>query len=168
MNKSLPHIRPATYADITRIAEIHVFARRLAYFGIAPDDYLFHENGVCERMTFFAENLQDNFVYDDGIIKGFVTINPSPDEDAAEYFELQRLYVEPLFQGQGIGAALLQFFEQIAAARAFSKTCLWVLEKNTKARGFYEKLGYFPDGASRHAANYEAMHIRCVKRKAGL
>lgn len=156
-------IRHATSNDITRIAEIHLFTRRLAYRGIAPDDYLFNKNGIKERLDFFTDNLHDVFVYDDGIIKGFISVGSSPDADAADFFELGRIYVEPLFQGEGIGEKMIIFFEEEAHRRGFRKTCLWVLEKNTKARKFYEKMGYAPDGAFRYAKNYEATHIRHIK-----
>jgi ribosomal protein S18 acetylase RimI-like enzyme len=35
------------------------------------------------------------------------------------------------------------------AIRGFAEAILWVFEANTAARGFYERLGWSPDGASK-------------------
>ena len=51
--------------------------------------------------------------------------------------EVEKLFVEPQFQSQGIGAALLRFalWEKNADA-------LWVLEYNTRGIAFYERNGF--------------------------
>ena len=138
-------------ADIGRIAEIHVFGQRKAYRGILTDEWLFGETTVAKRTEYFKKQLENPrraaFVYYDGIIKGFFIAAPCPDEGKAHALELERIFVEPLMQGQGIGKKLLLYCEEMAARLGFPEICLWVLEKNHAARGFYEKMGYALDGS---------------------
>ena len=54
------------------------------------------------------------YVYDDGLIKGFVQMNGT---------EVCKLYVEPCFQNGGIGRELLEF-----AVWEHNADCLWALE----------------------------------------
>lgn len=51
--------------------------------------------------------------------------------------ELYKLFVEPVLQGQGIGAALLTHAVDTMGPRQ-----LWALEKNTRAIAFYERHGF--------------------------
>ena len=55
--------------------------------------------------------------------------------------EVYKVYVDSFFSGRGIGGALLEF-----AAAQTGASRLWVLEKNRKARAFYEKHGFLPTG----------------------
>jgi GNAT superfamily N-acetyltransferase len=71
---------------------------------------------------------------------------------------LERLYVEPDVQGQGIGTALL---EQAKALRP-GGLVLWVFQKNTGARRFYERHGFrlvkLTDGAENMEREPDALY----------
>lgn len=123
-------IRPATQADLCRIAEILVFNNRIHYYPIFQDAaYSFGEMQVTHVMAqYTADRLSHTWVYDDGVVKGFVQ---------AASGEVEKLYVEPAFQNQGIGAALLDFAVTRQDARF-----LWALEKNQKAVAFYRRHGF--------------------------
>jgi ribosomal protein S18 acetylase RimI-like enzyme len=54
--------------------------------------------------------------------------------------ELYALYTLNRAYGAGLGAALLR------AALGYSPAYLWVLEANPRARAFYGKHGFHPDG----------------------
>jgi len=140
-------------SDVSRVAEIHVFGWRSAYTGIVSDEYLFNKLLVSKRMSYFQNAVQnvieETYVYDDGIVKAFMTIGACRDNDKPAAFELWGLYVEPLMKRRGIGLEMVTFCKQKAIERDFKEICLWVLEKNTEARTFYEKLGYKPDGAKK-------------------
>ncbi|MBO6052470.1 MAG: GNAT family N-acetyltransferase, partial [Clostridia bacterium] len=79
------------------------------------------------RELFEAGFPRGTFVYDDGVVKGFVTISGE---------EIGRLFVELCLWGRGIGHALL------AEAMAEGGRRLWVLEKNIRAIRFYERHGF--------------------------
>ena len=159
-------IRAMRHSDVPRVAEIHVFGWRSAYRGIVPDDYLFNNMLVPKRIEAFYVLLSgsgENYVFDDGIIKAFLTVGKCRDEDKPEAFELCGLYVEPLMKRQGIGAIMAGHCEKRAADRGFREICLWVLEKNAASRAFYEKMGYLPDGARKFLEHINADEIRYSK-----
>lgn len=160
-------IRPMEASDIARVAEIDVFGRRCAYRGIVSDDDLFNKIIVPKRIERLTNNLDDivneSYVYDDGIIKGFLKIGPCEDEDETGSFEIWSLYIDPFMQRQGIGSTMLDFSEITAKQRGYNKICLWTLEKNAAARAFYEKLGYAPDGAKKFLEDIEAYQVRYFK-----
>ena len=167
-------IRPMQISDIPRVAEIHVFGWRCAYRGIVSDEHLFNTLLVSKRMERFEEHLRniesdsyvfgESYVFDDGIIKAFLTIGPCRDEDKPEAFELGGIYVDPCMQGQGVGAALVAFCENIAAERNYSEICIWTFEKNAPARAFYEKHGYALDGVTQIVEPYRAVGVRYCKK----
>ena len=81
-------IRRATKEDVSRIAEILVFAKRMKYRSIFNDDaYSFCELQVLSVAEKYIENgfLNNMFLYDDGIIKGLIRI---------EKDEIVELYVD--------------------------------------------------------------------------
>jgi putative acetyltransferase len=50
---------------------------------------------------------------------------------------IDQLYVLPLWQGQGVGQALM-----LVAKAAWPRLQLWTFQRNTLARRFYEKQGF--------------------------
>ena len=130
-------IRPATEADVSRIAEIIVFNNRLNFFPIFRDESF--SFGTVQVLPLARQYLNDPdllhraWVYDDGVVKG-LTVVKGP--------EIEKLYVEPAFQGRGIGAALLAY-----AVDALGARWLWALEKNEGALRFYARHGFTPTGA---------------------
>ena len=126
-------IRKSIATDIERLAEITVFAKRVAYRPIFNDDvFSFNVLTVTSVMNVLREYMDDIWVWEDGsIVKGFVHI---------ENNEIKELYVDWFFQRYGIGTKLFQF--------ALSKGCdfLWVLEHNKNAIVFYEKNGFIVTG----------------------
>lgn len=55
--------------------------------------------------------------------------------------EVTTLYVRKEDHGRGVGAALLSHLFDEIACLGRREAFLWVLEKNMKARGFYEHMG---------------------------
>ena len=97
--ESTSYIRPAAEADLGRIAEIEVFNYRLNFYPIFRDDeFYFRDLQVSTRSASLGRFLDELWVYDDGAVKGFIRVHGD---------ELCKLFVEPVLQSQGIGAALL-------------------------------------------------------------
>ena len=128
-------IRKAKKEDLSRIAEIFVFNNRINYFPIFQDaGYSFGELqvvSVIDRYFSRDEVLRDIYVYDDGLVKGFLLL---------EGTEIGKLYVESCFQSQHIGQALIRFAIDRGA------DLVWALEKNTRAIAFYARHGFRPTG----------------------
>ena len=131
MNTTTEKIRQATPADLSRIAEILVFDKRINFRPIfRDDDYSFNALQVLKVAKDCAkpEILNHIYVYDDGIVKGLIHI---------EGTEIKELYVDHFFQSQGIGARLIEFAKETHYADH-----LWAIEKNTRAIAFYEAHGF--------------------------
>lgn len=140
-------IRKATLIDAQRIAEIIVYGWRFAYKGMIDDTYLYGELSVVKRYQSLSEVLSGEhgfFVYEeDGIMKAFVLVSePRESAETSDYSELVAIYVEPQFKGMGIGQKLIAFAEELSLNNQKNAIRLWVLEKNEKARAFYEKCGF--------------------------
>jgi putative acetyltransferase len=161
-------IRPIKPCDINRVAEIHTFGRRTALRGILPDDQLFNKINVTERTEYFQKDIQntlhESYVYDDGVIRGFLTIRPNQCEDYGKHLEILRIYTDPAMKGEGIGSKLLDFAWQKAIQKGCDGICLWVVEENTAARNFYERRGYTFEGSKKE--RHGATQVRYCKSAA--
>ncbi len=126
------NIRKATTTNLSRIAEIYIFNNRINYFPIFKDpSFSFGELQVVSLIDHYLkkeEILNQLYVFDDGLIKGFFQIQGT---------EICKLYVEPCFQSEGIGHELITY-----AIREFGADHLWALEKNTRAIAFYQRHGF--------------------------
>jgi ribosomal protein S18 acetylase RimI-like enzyme len=161
-------IRVMQLKDVPRVAEIHVFGWRCAYRGIVSDEFLFNKMIVTERAIVFDNavhnHTEETYVFDDGIIKAFLTIGVCRDADKPDSYELWGIYVDPFMKRQGIGTKMVDYCKNIAIDNGFQEICLWVLEKNTDARLFYEKQGYYPDGTKKFIDFLAATEIRYSKK----
>ena len=119
-------IRTARNDDLNRIAEIEVFNYRLKFYPIFHDDgFYFGELQVPNVARRYADSLEDLRVWDDGVVKGFILVKDG---------EVKKFFVEPVLQGQGIGARLLEYAVEHLGAQT-----LWALEKNDGAIRFYQR-----------------------------
>ena len=62
--------------------------------------------------------------------------------------ELYALYVRPAWWSTGTGRALMDHVLARVSAAGYRCITLWVLEDNARARRFYQRAGFTPDGAS--------------------
>lgn len=147
-------IRAATIADATGIAAVHVLSWQAIYRGHFPDELLANlsvERRAAGWTQWLADPAQSTAVYESetGIV-GFVAIGPSRDADAGPLTgELTTIYVAPHLWRRGIGAELMRWATDQAAARHWTAMTLWVLEGNAVARTFYERCGWAADGATK-------------------
>ena len=126
-------IRNANRNDLSRIAEIQVFNYRLYFYPIfKSDEYYFDELRVPSLMKEYESGLDSLYVYDDGVVKGFIKV---------EGTYIARLFVEPVLQNASIGSRLLEY-----AIQEHNADHLWALEKNEKAIRFYERHGFIVTG----------------------
>jgi GNAT superfamily N-acetyltransferase len=149
-------IRSATVDDVDSFLAVKVEAWRWAYAGILPADHLaalsIDEQAVAWRERFVApDSAADGSVFvavDGGRVVGVAGVGPSRDDDARRSTgELQMLYVAPDHVGRGLGRSLHDRALAALHAAGFERATLWVLEANTRGRGFYEHVGWAPDGA---------------------
>jgi putative acetyltransferase len=155
-------IRKAVCKDASRIAEILVFAKRVAYRSIFNDDaYSFGVLQVLPLATELIscpEKLGNIWVYDDGITKAMAEIRLNSDA-----LEIEQFFVDPFFQNKGIGGLMIGHIDLIAKEHGITLQYLQVLEKNTKARRFYEKHGFVSAGIREAVCGTNEFTIRFEK-----
>ena len=129
-------IRKINDNDFGRISEIEIFNYRLNFYPIfKSDEFNFSELNVLSMTEEYKKDKaasDELYVYDDGVVKGFVRIVGS---------EIKKLFVEPILQGNKIGEELLMF-----AVKEKQADTLWALEKNKRAVKFYERHGFHKTG----------------------
>ena len=82
--------------------------------------------------------------------------------------ELYALYVHPAWWSTGTGRALMDRVLAGVCAAGYRCITLWVLQDNARARRFYERAGFGPDGA-RHVLDDlgGVTEIRCRRALSG-
>lgn len=134
------NIRTAVPADRERIYRLFLEMLRSIYGekawepgGGFLDQYFSGGNNVI----FLAEA--------DGRTVGFLSVEEHHEEE--NYLYLDDFCVEEAFRGQGIGHALLQKAEDLAAGRQIRYIVLHVEKSNVRAAKLYTSLGYKDFGA---------------------
>jgi ribosomal protein S18 acetylase RimI-like enzyme len=140
-------IRLATIDDAPEIADAHVLSWREAYSRLMPEATLTGFS-VLERTASWRDDIGSGNVSvfiakSNRTVAGLLAIARSRDEDVSPgTLEIRSLYIAPDFWRQGIGRALC------LEADSFAKSCdakmitLWVLTRNSKARHFYQSMGF--------------------------
>jgi len=130
-------LRKAEKKDINRIAEIIIFTKRQTYRPIFKNDNVsFNVMQVgfeIERLN-NPEELENLYVYDDGIVKAIITIRVNGDS-----VWLTDFYVDPFFQGQGIGTNVLNTIVQRYKGFTIHAN---PLDKNVRTVKYYENYGF--------------------------
>ena len=86
------------------------------------------------------------------------------DEDLSESVgEIHALYLLPGAWGKGYGRQAMGFATGRLRALGYEKASLWVLLDNGRARRFYARYGFVPDGKEEPITlGKELMEARCV------
>lgn len=140
-------LRPMHASDADAVALLHATSWRSAYRGVFSDDYLDQE-ADAERRQAWQARLQSGtdtgwgLVAEDsaGQLLGFAYVMPAHDPVWGDYVD--NLHVSPGLKGGGIGRRLMQgVADRLRRDGSTLPLYLWVLDVNTAARGFYERLG---------------------------
>jgi RimJ/RimL family protein N-acetyltransferase len=169
-------IRRAEERDAPAIARLHLGSYRAAYQGLVPSGFLAgldigererrwrRSLADPERTTFVIERVLER-VQGDTALDGLAEIGPCRDGDVgSETGELMALHITRLRWGRGAGRALHGKAMETLAARGCARATLWVLAGNSRARAFYEAVGWRPEGRTRsHLVNgVEVSEVRYV------
>lgn len=100
-----------------------------------PELYPFPREAIVERWRAAAETV----LLDEQEL-GFAAVAPP---------WLDALYVRPEAWGSGVAARLHDRAVEALRAAGVETARLWVLEENLRARRFYERRGWRPDGTTR-------------------
>ena len=161
-------LRQAITSDAAGIAKVRVIAWQSTYSGLIPDSFL--DNLSIEQSTVnWTKRLQNSdqnantFVAEiDGVIVGYIGVGVSRDLDASELGELYTIYVDPGFQGKGVGSELIWEGIQFLKSLYFHRATLWVFDRNARAIEYYEAHGWNPTGKSKsdQLGDFELLEIQ--------
>lgn len=147
-------IRRATLDDADSIATVHIASWRVGYADLLPSDLLAALDHT-QRAALWREILTNSRPRSTtcvaevaGRVVGFASLRPSPERhhDPDKVGEVGAVYVDPTHWGSGAGSGLMAALESDAGAYGFETLELRVLEGNTGARQFYERVGWVTDG----------------------
>ena len=161
-------IRAGSAVYAAQIAAVQRESWFAAYEGIiAPeviDRVTTPDNGARVRQSFRTRPWQRMLVAvepDAGGITGYASFGPETDVLNAPWphplttdgkngrvAELYALYVRPAWWSTGTGRALMERVLERSMTAGYQAITLWVLRDNQRARRFYERAGFAPDGAT--------------------
>ncbi len=138
------------------MADLNVRGWQRSFRGAVSEEVI-NSLDAARRQAFWAEHLPSPppfftwvAVEDDGVI-GFLHLGPNRDRDldAGEIPEVYAIYVDPDHTGRGIGTRLMDRALDYLRAGEFHSATLWTLRDVPATRGFYESVGWRPDGADK-------------------
>ena len=140
------HLRPARPGDAAGLGACHVACWREAYAHLLSPAFLAaldvedHTQRWQRGLNTPGEHVLLVAVAGDQVV-GFAMAGPSPDDPPVRHWALRALYLRAAQHGTGVGQALLN------AAIGDRPCAVWVAEDNPRARAFYARNGFRPDGA---------------------
>lgn len=147
-------VREMTENDCPSVAEIRVRGWQFAYAGLIPQPYLdtldvAADTARCGARFARGDPALVGLVAERGdTIVGWASFGPYRDRDLPPTdTELYALYVHPEHIGTGAGRALMAEVLARCVATGVPRMLLWVLKDNARARRFYARAGFGPDGA---------------------
>lgn len=136
-------IRKAELPDIPLIWEVAQKTWYVTYADILTQeqaDYMFEMMYSVDSLTRQMQSGHTFFlVFERELVLGYVSV----ERESKDLFHLQKIYVDPAAQGKGIGRLLLEKAFEFAKSEAGENPCTIELNvnRNNKARFFYEKMG---------------------------
>jgi len=153
-----PIVRQAEVTDAAAIASSHVRSWQAGYADVISDEFLQSLGAELPRRILhwqtriLGAETESRFVLVgelEGELAGWLNGGPCADagRDEPPLGEVYGCYVDPAHWRQGVGSALMAAgIEQLTRA-GYPEAVLWVLADNPRARAFYERHGWLPDGA---------------------
>ena len=148
-------LRPATLVDLAALVVVRRRSWVAAYTGLMPQ-------GVIDSMDLGAgwvnwstglrvppvPSMRVIVAGQPGAVHAFSVVSACRDDDAGDRVgEVRLLYADPTAWNAGVGAALMRHAVDTLHGLGFDELRLWTLRENARARAFYERFGWKPDGA---------------------
>jgi ribosomal protein S18 acetylase RimI-like enzyme len=140
-------ISPAGPADALELGRVHVKSWRETYPGILPQAALdrmsapMHARRFRHELTEAKEGHVTLIAEGSSGTVGYAAGAVLTGEGRAADAEVFTLYVLRQAQGAGVGRALLRASARVLKAQGAGSLMLFVLTRNERARGFYERMG---------------------------
>lgn len=149
-------VRVPEFSDIATVSDIMVRSFRSAFSDfVSPETMAACTNEEnCRRMLedLYSGGTMHFLMSDEGGMLVWQDTEAGP--------EIVALHTLPCTRGTGLGQALMaQALADIGPRPVF----LWAFEENSRARRFYEKLGFSHNGQARVSEFDGAMEVRYIK-----
>ena len=143
-------IKKACVEDARIFAQIISQAWQVAYKNIISEEFMKEKTNVDDRTMLFTKILSENkqsayIIFDNNRPCGVCTCDISRDEDLTDTFEIIAIYFLPEYWGKGFAKPTIEFVIKEIENKGYNKISLWTLEKNERAKRFYEKCGFICD-----------------------
>ncbi|MGV8912951.1 MAG: GNAT family N-acetyltransferase [Rhodoglobus sp.] len=155
--------RAARLDDAEELARVHTQSWKETYTGLFPEQAWSDESRLRREAMWNELLLDDNVTtvvaeIGDRIV-GLAHAEHNRDEPSLPEEELKMIYVLAEAQGTGAGQALID------AALGGAAASVWVLDQNPRARSFYARNRFMPDGTGRVMDfNPNIRELRLVRR----
>ena len=147
-----PFVRAANIDDAREIARVHVHAWQKAYQGVLNRHFL-RSMEIAKVMAGWEEQLaidcQNVQVVDNGagrVIAWATWGRPRDVDVTSDCAEIYGFYCDPKFWGKGPATMLMNEVLAQLTEKRYANVILWTLEANPRARRFYAKHSFLPDG----------------------
>jgi GNAT superfamily N-acetyltransferase len=155
-------VRPAQLADAESGAACHLACWQEAYAELVEPERLAGLTGDLEAKLQMWRRVitqgQPPLVAVEGDhVVGFIAAGPDEEAGVDAHFQLRVMNVRRAYWGTGLAQRL--FDEAVGNRSAY----LWVMRDNARARAFYVRNGFLPDGAAKFDPDFGAEIIRMVR-----
>lgn len=156
-----PTLRRAESEDLDALAACQTACWRETFTGLVPPEHMDDPRYEGIRRDEWARRLDAGLhvwlAVDGEQIIGFASAGPSRDTDPVAPVELYQLYLRAFAHGGGLADRLLD------AAIGDAAASLWVWEGNVRARAYYARRGFLPDGVAKADGPTAAPLVRLVR-----
>jgi ribosomal protein S18 acetylase RimI-like enzyme len=136
-------IESASAEHLPAIAALAEVVWRAHYPGIISLEQIDYMLARMYDVGLMQRELESGIAYDrllvDGVLRGFASYGAA---GIHRELKLHKLYIQPVFQRQRLGALLLKRVENVARGGGFASLLLTVNKKNVKAIAAYRKHGF--------------------------
>ena len=146
-------VRAGVREDAEGIARVRMLSWQSAYKGIMPQGFLdamdlSDQAERTRRLWPRGEDPAHLVATLESEVVGWTCIKLASEEPGGEAPEAEILacYTLPRCWGQGIGFRMIEAALAALGDRGTREVVLWVLESNQRARSFYQRQGFHPDG----------------------
>lgn len=132
--------------DRLAISRIYEESWKFAYKNIVPQSYL---DSIPTGRWAFCIDIDDMYnivIIENGEYIGTASFCKSRFSELEDFGEIVSVYLLPQYIGNGYGRKLIEYAVGELKSLGYRDIFLWVLEENSRARAFYEKVGFRADG----------------------
>jgi len=168
--------RKPSVADASTLSQVITSAWQVGFKGMLPQEFLdrLDRAASCARWEVDLNPARVGPPYflaaeQEGRVVGFSAFGPSRDEDACrDVGEVFAIHVAPDHWGQAVGSTLLLSTVGEIRSLGLRDVSLWVMDRNSRARRFYERHGWRVDGTERDSTRFAGALIHELRYRLAL